>query len=634
MFVRFRFTLILVLLNIITVGLLLLINYQKEENQIFVQDWDIALFANTATNFSLQGNTLEKQRVLKKKGNQWWIEKPVLWRANQHAVHQILNQLKFLEIEVHFSLKEMRQGGRNLAEYGLDNPDFSIVFGDQSNSIELSFGKPSEVGNRIYILSPDKKDILVAKQDIVKSLIMPLSDLIEDDIFMEPIYSVNELTVEKGQDQIQRTRLEKRNESWKFSMPFEDQVDPNKIKYFLNDIYALKLRDFVFEESTDSIRSSFENPQLRLVIGGEEKQEILLVGKEVVSKKYPSRTNYYAKRKDLDEIFIISNKVFELVEDMENQLRNKLLIDFDEKYLQRLVVKNQRTQITIQKQKNTLLEQTDKWYLMENLKDQPISVEPVDRDIFNHKIAYLKKIFIKSFVTDTPTSDELQEFGLKDFSQQITLVGDGYKGISIIIGNILTDKNHVYVKRNDSDSIFAIDNEILLKLTTDRLDYLDRNLFKLNPDDTLSSIKIRKYGEEIAKFQTNKDDNQTWEDYFENNPPEIDTKDLKILLHFGRNFIVRTYMKNSVNPNGFSFGDLQYPWKWVLEYSIKPSSGQPYTQSYLLTERIGGILQGGANLESEQEFTLRQELVDALFPFIFERSVISVEEALTIPKVQ
>ena len=66
MFVRFRFTLILVLLNLIVVGLLLLINHQKEENQTFVQDWDIALFANTATNFSLQGNTFEKQRVFQK----------------------------------------------------------------------------------------------------------------------------------------------------------------------------------------------------------------------------------------------------------------------------------------------------------------------------------------------------------------------------------------------------------------------------------------------------------------------------------------------------------------------------------------------------------------------------------------
>ena len=631
MFVRFRFTLILLILNFIAVGILLFIDYRKEENQTFVKDWDIPIFANNATYLSLQGKSFEKKRVFQKKGNRWWIKKPVFWRANEHAVHQILNQLKFLEIEVRFSLEEMRQGGRDLAEYGLDKPDFSIVFGDQSDSIELSFGKLSEIGNRIYVLSPDKEDVLVIKQDVVKSIINPLSDLIESNIFLEPIFSVKELTVEKRQDQLQRIRLEKRDESWKFSIPFEDQVDPIKIKYFLNHLHALKLEDFVFEEDTESIQSSFENPKLRLVVGSKEKQEILLVGKEVISTKYPDSTNYYAKRKNLDEIFIISNKVFALVKDMENRLRYNRLVDFDEKSLQRMVVKNMGNQVTIQKQKSTLQEQTDKWYLMENLKDQPISVETVDSQVFNDKIAFLKKIFIRLFVTDTPSSKELEEFGLKDSSREITLSGD-YKNISIIIGNPIPDKNLVYVKRHDSDSVFAIDDGILFKFTTDRLDYRDRHLFKLSSEDTLSAIKIRNYEDRALRFQINKESNQTWENYFEENSKGSDKKNLEILLRYGRNFMVRTYLKNSVNPKGFGSEELLHPWKLILEYSIEPGSGKSYTQSYLLTERIGGLLQVGANLESDHEFTLTQELVDALFPFTFDRTVISVEEALQVPQ--
>ena len=631
MFVRFRFTLILLILNFIAVGILLFIDYRKEENQTFIKDWDIPTYANNATFLSLQGKSFEKKRVFQKKGNRWWIKKPVFWRANEHAVHQILNQLKFLEIEVRFSLEEMRQGGRDLAEYGLDKPDFSIVFGDQSDSIELSFGKLSEIGNRIYVLSPDKEDVLVIKQDVVKSIINPLSDLIESNIFLEPIFSVKELTVEKRQDQLQRIRLEKRDESWKFSIPFEDQVDPIKIKYFLNHLHALKLEDFVFEEDTESIQSSFENPKLRLVVGSKEKQEILLVGKEVISTKYPDSTNYYAKRKNLDEIFIISNKVFALVKDMENRLRYNRLVDFDEKSLQRMVVKNMGNQVTIQKQKSTLQEQTDKWYLMENLKDQPISVETVDSQVFNDKIAFLKKIFIRLFVTDTPSSKELEEFGLKDSSREITLSGD-YKNISIIIGNPIPDKNLVYVKRHDSDSVFAIDDGILFKFTTDRLDYRDRHLFKLSSEDTLSAIKIRNYEDRALRFQINKESNQTWENYFEENSKGSDKKNLEILLRYGRNFMVRTYLKNSVNPKGFGSEELLHPWKLILEYSIEPGSGKSYTQSYLLTERIGGLLQVGANLESDQEFTLTQELVDALFPFTFDRTVISVEEALQVPQ--
>ena len=631
MFVRFRFTLILLILNFIAVGILLFIDYRKEENQTFIKDWDIPTYANNATFLSLQGKSFEKKRVFQKKGNRWWIKKPVFWRANEHAVHQILNQLKFLEIEVRFSLEEMRQGGRDLAEYGLDKPDFSIVFGDQSDSIELSFGKLSEIGNRIYVLSPDKEDVLVIKQDVVKSIINPLSDLIESNIFLEPIFSVKELTVEKRQDQLQRIRLEKRDESWKFSIPFEDQVDPIKIKYFLNHLHALKLEDFVFEEDTESIQSSFENPKLRLVVGSKEKQEILLVGKEVISTKYPDSTNYYAKRKNLDEIFIISNKVFALVKDMENRLRYNRLVDFDEKSLQRMVVKNMGNQVTIQKQKSTLQEQTDKWYLMENLKDQPISVETVDSQVFNDKIAFLKKIFIRLFVTDTPSSKELEEFGLKDSSREITLSGD-YKNISIIIGNPIPDKNLVYVKRHDSDSVFAIDDGILFKFTTDRLDYRDRHLFKLSSEDTLSAIKIRNYEDRALRFQINKESNQTWENYFEENSKGSDKKNLEILLRYGRNFMVRTYLKNSVNPKGFGSEELLHPWKLILEYSIEPGSGKSYTQSYLLTERIGGLLQVGANLESDHEFTLTQELVDALFPFTFDRTVISVEEALQVPQ--
>ena len=631
MLVRFRFTIILLILNLIAVGLLWLINSQQEENQVLLQDWDIPLFANTATFLSLQGKLLENQRIFQKEGKQWWIKKPVFWRANQHAVHQILNQIKFLEVEVRFSLEEMRQVGKDLSEYGLDKPTFSIVFGDPSNSIELSFGKLSEVGNRIYILSPDKKQILVVKQDLVKSLIMPLADLIESNIFVEPIFSVEELTVEKGQDQLQRIRLERRDRSWKFSIPFEDQVDSEKIKYFFNQLYALKLQDFVFNEETESIQASFEDPNLRIAVGSEDKQEILLVGKEVVAPDYPDGTYFYAKRQDLDEIFVISDQVFSLVADIENRLRCNLLIDFDEKALQRIVVENEGNQITIQKQQSNLQEQTNQWHLMENLKDQGIVVEAVDHNVLNNKVAYLKKLSIDSFITDTPSPKQLEQFGLKDSLQRITLHGDAMN-TSIILGTTIPGENLVYVKRNDSDSIFSVDDAILFKFTTDRLHYRDRHLLKLSLDDTLSAFTIRNYVDKTVKFQIKKNSIQTWDDFFENYTTKAEIEDLKTILQYGRNFKVGSYLRNPVDQKGFGMGDLLHPWKFLLEYSIKLSSGQLYTQTYWLTERIGGMLQAGAYPEKDQVFTLTQEFLDALFPFIFERKPISVEEALQVPQ--
>jgi hypothetical protein len=53
--------------------------------------------------------------VLSKNRNRWFMEAPVRWPANFHAVNSIINQIKYLQKDVSFSVEDILNRGQSLA---------------------------------------------------------------------------------------------------------------------------------------------------------------------------------------------------------------------------------------------------------------------------------------------------------------------------------------------------------------------------------------------------------------------------------------------------------------------------------------------------------------------------------------
>ena len=66
--------------------------------------------------------------TLTREGENWKLLRPLEWPANPHAVSTLVHDVQLLEHESRFSAKDLAQGGRSLADYGLDQPRLTLAF--------------------------------------------------------------------------------------------------------------------------------------------------------------------------------------------------------------------------------------------------------------------------------------------------------------------------------------------------------------------------------------------------------------------------------------------------------------------------------------------------------------------------
>ena len=115
------------------------------------------------------------------------------WSANYFAINRILNQLQFLEEEASFPIDDIEKTGQSLADYGLENPLLRIVITAGEESISLSIGTLTEVGNNVYLLGPDEREIFVVNRQVIDGLLVDLNDLRTREIFDIPVFEVDAL---------------------------------------------------------------------------------------------------------------------------------------------------------------------------------------------------------------------------------------------------------------------------------------------------------------------------------------------------------------------------------------------------------------------------------------------------------
>src|SRR5476649_1590740 len=190
---RSKVTLVLLFLN---VALFFFIFY-------FERDWRIERASRDARHrvlgpeaanirtLEVTGSAPGSSFSIERRGDAWFLTKPVEWPANPNAVSRILNELQFLEHETSFSTRDLEKNGQKLADYGLEQPRVTLSFSSGEpgaasahSSTLLRIGDTTKVpADRLYLLSPDGEQIHVVSRSLVDSLSVPFDELRLDTVF-------------------------------------------------------------------------------------------------------------------------------------------------------------------------------------------------------------------------------------------------------------------------------------------------------------------------------------------------------------------------------------------------------------------------------------------------------------------
>ncbi|HLS28899.1 MAG TPA: DUF4340 domain-containing protein, partial [Opitutales bacterium] len=479
---RTRTTLILLAANLLLFGAIFYLHHQGHPGRI-AREQSSRIFGPEVNSLDYLELRLPDQepRVLRKQpeADRWEIRSPVQWPANFFAVSRILQQLKFLERKTSFRTDDLERTGQTLADYGLEDPPVVLIFGRGSKRYEVRIGKPTDIGDRLYILDPDEEWIHVVGQDFAQSLSLNLDQLQSDSVFEIPLFEVRSLNLQLGTHS--RIRLARDDSNWFFETPFQTRADRKSVEALINRLNGLQIDQFIRTESEDF---GFSNPSMRITLDGNAKRETLLVGNPLPSTNGKSRV--FAKLADNPTVFALPAEPLQALENAQTLLRDRKLVAFDPNRVTSVrIASTSASEVVLQKLENA------KWQIVSRYPDQSVRILPADTKLVDRLLQTLDETHVLQFKNDAPSDDDLARYGFNQPQRLISLGGDG--DFQLLLGAHVPDANGsaIFAKLSTSRFVYTVDASLLRELPANTDYFRDRLLLPQPDGAVITSIQIR-----------------------------------------------------------------------------------------------------------------------------------------------
>lgn len=615
---RFKFTVFLLALNVITFGLIAYLNHQAKQIDPATGglSGQIGRELIDADRIELHGRGLETPRILERQGSTWQLTEPMQWSANYFAINRILNQLQFLEEEASFLVDEIDKTGQTLADYGLEDPLLKLTIAEGDESISLSIGTLTEIGNNVYLLGPNGREIFVVNRQVIDGLLVDLSDLRTREIFDIPVFEVDALGLQIRSDSTAdgsflKVRLARSNGAWSFEAPVAAMADPALVDNTINTLTAAKVGRFIGEEEEDPILQGLESPFMRITIHGNKRRQTLIVGN--LDAQATGTPQYFAKLEDNPAIFTVLARPFDALREAQEALRERNFVNFDPSVISAINISEDGRKIRLQK-----LETSDNdWQVLESKGEEEIQPHRADPVIMGRLLDDLATLRASGFAVDAPTPTENERLGFNQPRRTVTLSFTEGDPFTLILAHPEDDNEALYAKTNQADFIYQVERQPTLRMIPlNTHHYRNRTLDTLPAAARISALKLTYLETDQSVLDLElPDDSADWNTYLLENDFDR-ANDIRILLDAVRSFSVKSYLLDAYADAYSVDTDRTLPWVFRLSATIQLPGGETdrtETREYVFTKRLSGTIQVGGSKQNNVIFEIPQALLDALY---------------------
>lgn len=617
---RYKFTVILLLLNLIAFSTIVFLNQQAKHNDSSSSglSGQIGREIIEADRIELRSKNLPTARILTRNGATWSITEPMQWPANYFAVNRILNQLQFLEEDASFSVDEIEKTGQSLADYGLEDPLVELKIAEGDNTLTLRIGTLTEIGNNVYILGPDQQKIFVVDRQVIDGLLVDLGDLRTREIFDIPVFEVNALSLqlESGTDEAAGTlkvRLVRNQQGWSFEAPLAAEADPTLVSNTINTLTAAKAVRFIEPASVDPLLTGLDAPLMRVTLHGNKRRQTILIGKPDSASK--DRGAYFAKLEDNPTIFSIQAKAFDELRQAQEALRERNFMQFDPERLSSINIAENDRQIRLQKL------ETGHWQVIESTPGAAADIRPrrADPKVIAELIQSLQTLRASAFTVDTPAPSDLERLGFSQPRRSVELTDDKQNKSILYLAHPEDENEKLYARTKQADFIYEIERRPTLRLLPlNTLHYRNRTLETLPEAASITAIKLERIESGEVLFEAQKQSvADNWLKILADLPDAKRYAALSLIESI-RQPEVNSYLKDGYVESYSIEPDQALPWAYRLSAEISlPGGDTPRRDSrnYVYSQRLSGSMQIGGSALHEAIFEVPQATLDALYVF-------------------
>ncbi len=567
--------------------------------------------------------------ALAKRGETWFVTKPLVWPANPNAVNPILNELQLLEHETSFSVADLAKNGQSLADYGVDRPKLTVTFSSGTSpdgnlpvsTTVLRLGDTTKDGLLLYLLSPDGERIHVVSQSLARSLALTFGELHADTVFTIPVFEARSFNLQTAAPASLRIRLRRDGSRWTFETPIIARASKVATELTLSALGTLRVKSFVTQNPPATLPSA--SPRLRISVEGNNRRETLVLGELVDAAGTAPDGEYYAQLDGRDALFtvVLPAALKTTLDQAQEKLRETRLLDFDARAVTAitLTAPNQ-PELTLQRLAETGAQsvETQSWQIVRrgDATQGPQTI-PADRAAVQRLLEQLSLLAAQQFKSDAPRDADNESWGFNRPEREITLTLTGLQPIALQVGLPTQRDGFAYARLPaGSPSVFAIDPDLLKETPVSPRAWRDRLLRALPAGARITALTLSPVAGTTPLYAHRLATGEKWAIVLAAEPVARRTALETVLAQLG-NLRAKEFVLDQFADRVNVAGE-ERPWQYRLDAAITLTGGtgeQTSTKTLFLTTRIGGDRQlaGSPAAEFNTVFAIEQPLLDALW---------------------
>jgi hypothetical protein len=632
---RTKVTLILVLLNVVLLAVIL---YARRE---WRAEQDIARLGKRVLGGEAVGmNSLEitsagsasRIRLAQASPNApWELKAPIDWPANDNAVRRIIHELEFLETQSNFPVADLEKNGQSLADYGLNPPRLTLDFtrpstvpGAPDIATRLQIGDSTEVGNRLYVLSPDGKTVHVVARGLADSLIVGMEELRTNTLFTIPVFEVRSLGLQNAAP-APRVSLRRNGARWAFESPIATRAAKADAELVVSGLNSLRALAFLADVPVAD--SGLDKPSLRVTLEGNNRRETLLLGRPYAPSPGadPVPNLFYARMEDRPQVFVTSipsakGELLDTLRRAQEELRDTRVLDFDPAAVTAvsLAAPGQPEPLVIRR------DEASAWRIVRGSGAAALPADTARVENLLQRLVLLTAMpHVKDespFLRDAPSDAEVENYGFNLPQREIILqFGGDANPVTLQIGASSAAGGTLQARVLGQSFIYAVPADTLSNYPVAAPFFRERTLQTLPEGTRITRLTLKANdapADQPALLSFTLAENQTWDAALASEPEARRTA-VQVVLAALAKLRAQEFVSDTFTDTTLVDGT-PAPWKYTLEAAYTLPGGTTAGVTTLqLADRSGGGTQLAGSRELGIVFSLEQPFLDALWTLLY-----------------
>ena len=374
----------------------------------------------------------------------WQLVKPVIYPAQTTAIEALLGTLQKLVPATRISAAELRAHQATEAEFGFEDPQFSITIEAGDRNWQLKVGNKTAPGDQVFLRAVGSDGAFVTDADWLRFIPRSVNDW-RDTGLVDAGNACDRIVLTNGTKAPIELQRDATNHLWRMLRPLQARANSGLITEALQGLYAARVTQFVTDDPrADLAAFGLQPADLDLWLGqGTNFVAALHLGKNPTN----DATQVFARREGSNMVF---TTVFTTAKDpllpWYGQVNN-----FRDPYLLELTAPV--AEIEVHGQNRFILQRrgSNDWAVVGEKF-------PADAENVQQFIKFLAGLRIAEFVNDVATPPDLTAYGLAAPTNQIILRSSA-GNTNAVIAQLLfgaAQTNEMFVKRADEDFIYGL----------------------------------------------------------------------------------------------------------------------------------------------------------------------------------